>query len=245
MLLSRSHISLSYLDLTSSSGSLKPARFYVAHVRILELEQRLGSKPLVVIARLDDGESVYAVERDESGLYVLCRLGAWVDLDRLKEVAIVARHGIATRPNNAPHPASQYTTDNRGAELITPDSLKYTRTKRLAIEAIQSKVKRPVIAFSPSNPGDEAIVSQAKAVLESVSPAPLKEGSCTDIGPVQSASPDLLAAVRAQYLEALYLSKVSHLPTVIRHSYTVIAGISSIFRKRPTFSSACFFSSRL
>lgn len=208
MLLSRSHIALSYLDLASSSGSLTPARFYVAHVRILELEQRLGSKPLVVIARLDDGKSVYAIERYDKALYVLCRLGAWVDLDRLKDVSLVARHDVATRLSSGLGVPPQDISKSRSRDLITPDSQKYTRTKRLAIEAIQSKVKRPAITFPTADPGKEATAIPAETMPEAVSLTSAEEARRTEINSAQSTSADLLATVRAQYFEALYLSRV-------------------------------------
>ncbi len=50
MLLPREHLALSCLDLAAPKGDLPSAQHFQSHIRILELEGRLGSN--VLIARL-------------------------------------------------------------------------------------------------------------------------------------------------------------------------------------------------
>ncbi|KAI6714623.1 hypothetical protein JHW43_002887 [Diplocarpon mali] len=134
MLLPRSNLSLSYLDFLSSAKGLATSRLYEAHIKILELEERMGNKPTVLIARLDDNRTLYAVERESRGLYVICQLGSWVNLHDLKAAAVLSKQEL---PERAGLPTSTQSHS-------IPESNKYSQKKRLAIEAIQSMVKRPV-----------------------------------------------------------------------------------------------------
>jgi DNA replication regulator SLD3 len=91
---------------------------------------------VALIALLDDGKSFFAIERELRGLYALCKLGSWVDLNRLCAAAIVSRH--------LPLENKKQSTPKGTCETpITAETSKYNKEKRLAIEAIQSMVKRP------------------------------------------------------------------------------------------------------
>ena len=132
VLLPRSHLPLSSLDLHSSTGPLPQSRLFETHVKILELEERMGSQPMVLIARLDDGRALYAVEREDRGLYVLCQLGSWVNLSQLRAAAVVSKVELPRTTDK--HLGEK---DNMGVPLITAEASKYSKKKRLAIEAIQ------------------------------------------------------------------------------------------------------------
>jgi DNA replication regulator SLD3 len=139
IILPRADLPLSSLDLISSSNSLPQSRLFETHVKILELEERMGSQPMVLIARLDDGRTLYAVEREDRGLYVLCKLGSWVNLRQLREAAVVSKQELP----RALERKSSVQQESAPVALTTPESSKYSKKKRLAIEAIQSLVKRP------------------------------------------------------------------------------------------------------
>lgn len=167
----------------------------------------MGNKPMLVIARLDDGKTMYAVERESRGLYALCRLGSWVDLDKLCSEAVVCRH----RPRDATSNNLQHAhiQEHPGHSDLTAESSKYSKKKRLAIEAIQSMVKRPTAEASSysqviqpleaptSTPGPVSLVQEA-IVQQPVPDEPVQ----------QPAAADILDNIRTQYLESLYLSKV-------------------------------------
>ncbi|PBP25431.1 hypothetical protein BUE80_DR003842 [Diplocarpon rosae] len=143
MLLPRSDIPLSYLDFLSGEKGLGISRLYEAHVKILELEERLGNNPTVLIARLDDTRALYAVERESRGLYVICKLGSWVNLHDLKAAAVLSKEEL---PEQAGLPTPTQSQPIAGPHS-NPESNKYSQKKRLAIEAIQSMVKRPPIGL--------------------------------------------------------------------------------------------------
>jgi DNA replication regulator SLD3 len=204
LLLPRSHLPLSSLDITPSTNGLSQSRLFEAHVKILELEERMGSLPVVLIARLDDGRSLYAVERDARGLYAILRLGSWVDLQQMRAAAVVSKQDLS-RADRPPR-ASSIT---QAAPLMAPESSKYSKKKRLAIEAIQSMVKRPSIGMStePTPTEPQLPTATLKPLMQS---RPVEQ---LDINqPFGDAAPptanEIFENVRNQYIEALYLSKV-------------------------------------
>ena len=94
MLLPRAKLPLSSLDIVSSARALGQSRLFETHVKILELEERMGSQPMVLIARFDDSRTLCAVERESRGLYALCQLGSWVNFQGLKAEAVVSKQDV-------------------------------------------------------------------------------------------------------------------------------------------------------
>ncbi|CAK7228916.1 hypothetical protein SBRCBS47491_007071 [Sporothrix bragantina] len=164
MLLPREHLSLSCLDFAAPGGDLPSSRQFQSQIRILELEGRLGSN--VLIARLpssnssssgggfSSASSIFAIERDEAGLYVLCKLGSWVDLEKL------GQHATAVCQQRMPA-APTMLSSMKGQEpaLITPQVYKERGRKRLAIAELQSIVRRRPAA-SQLTPEATAVASQ-------------------------------------------------------------------------------------
>lgn len=158
---------------------------------------------MVLIARLDDGRTLYAVEREGRGLYVLCQLGSWVNLQQLRAAAVALRmespKGIAK---------DLKAKDNAAMPLIIPEASKYSKKKRLAIEAIQSMVKRPSTGLltesqtTGTEPGPN-LPSQ----LERTSKDPVINDTS-----VQLTAIEIFENVRNQYLEALYTKACLTIP---------------------------------
>ncbi|OBT46015.1 hypothetical protein VE00_03754 [Pseudogymnoascus sp. WSF 3629] len=213
-LLSRSDFPLSSLDRSRPTPSALPdSRLYESHVKILELEQRMGSTPVVLIAQLDDNKALYAVEYESKGLYVLFKLGSWVDLGKLCSVAVVSTPFTKSHKHDNPQGVA-----GRGAPasnaLSPTESDKYSKKKRLAIEAIQSMVKRPSTSQSLN-------IEQTTSTESPSTALPLEPIQIAQPDPVASVQPsqdaaleepraeELLDGVRSQYLDTLYLSKVS------------------------------------
>ncbi|KAH6719315.1 DNA replication regulator SLD3-domain-containing protein [Leptodontidium sp. MPI-SDFR-AT-0119] len=218
MLLPRSNLPLSSFDILSTAKGLANSRLFETHVKILELEERMGSQPTVLIARLDDTRILYAVERESRGLYVLLQLGSWVNLQELRAAAVVSMQDLPERAG-FDHSSNLPTS--------APEINKYSKKKRLAIEAIQSMVKRPsagLLTESQSDSQTPIVKPESQPVLVD-SPAPLEERSsiqeataksvnCLPPAPVddiavQPTAADIFDNVRTHYLEALYLSKAS------------------------------------
>lgn len=224
MLLSREHLSLSALDLSAPNGEFPsgPGRFFESHIRVLDLEGRLRQAPSVLIARSDTTRNVYAIERHQNGLYAVCKLGAWVAIDKLSHLA-EACYEQRCRPAQVAH--------NSVAEApsTTPQLHHESKKKRLAIEEIQSMVrKRPrTISTTPcesqeqSQPRIQTVAHAVAHSLEDPFQEQLPGGIVSEPPPkspqaavadsnadMQTSAEDIFQNIRSQYLEALYHSKV-------------------------------------
>ncbi|KAI0427728.1 DNA replication regulator SLD3-domain-containing protein [Xylaria sp. FL1042] len=225
MLLPREHLRLSFLDLSSPYGSFESSVFFEANIRILDLESRMGSRPVVLIARLESNKTVYVIERQANALYSLCHLGSWVDLEQLCDLATVSCLALIREQPVFPAEPTPH------APLITPQISHANKKRRLAIEAIQSLVKKPtrsrsVSALSqvgeasrPSTPiqggnafdGDSVSVVQDVPSRTEVTPKP---GLVSQVDVVQEqdvalnvpTADGIFENVQNQYFEALYHS---------------------------------------
>ncbi|KFY77922.1 hypothetical protein V498_09215 [Pseudogymnoascus sp. VKM F-4517 (FW-2822)] len=213
-LLSRSDFPLSCLDRSRPAASALPdSRLYESHVKILELEQRMGSTPVVLIAQLDDNKALYAVEYESKGLYVLFKLGSWVDLGKLCSVAVVSMPYTKSHKHVSPQGAAARGASANNA-FAPPESDKYNKKKRLAIEAIQSMVKRPSTSQSLNIELAESTEAPSM-VLPPETTQNAQPGPVASVQPLEDAAleqpraEDILDGVRSQYLDTLYLSKVS------------------------------------
>ena len=155
---------------------------------------------MVLIARLDDGRTLYAVEREDRGLYVLCRLGSWVNLHQLKEAAVVSKQELPKGLERQNSVQQQSTP----APHITQESSKYSKKKRLAIEAIQSMVKRPSTDLLTES---QPVTAELEPIFDS-QPAESTVDQPPVEDPATRTATEIFDSVRTQYLEALYLSKV-------------------------------------
>lgn len=225
MLLSREHLSLSALDLSVPNGEFPsgPGRFFESHIRVLDLEGRLRQAPSVLIARSDATRNVYAIERHQTGLYVVCKLGTWVAIEKLSHLA-EACYGQRCRPAHLAH------ANVTEAPSTTPQLHNQSKKKRLAIEQIQSMVrKRPRAASTTPR---ESQQDQNRPQFQAVTPAIVhpqedpfqaspRGGAASEPPPkssqaavadsnaeMQTSAEDIFQNIRSQYLEALYHSKV-------------------------------------
>jgi DNA replication regulator SLD3 len=160
----------------------------------------MGSQPMVLIARLDDGRTLCAVERESRGLYALCQLGSWVNLQGLKAAAVVSKQELHKLSERA-FPASAVAQAAATAPLATPESSKYSKKKRLAIEAIQSMVKRPSTALATESQESPVDLESTTNVTEKAVVPPQEEVNA------QLTAAEIFENVRTQYFETLYLSK--------------------------------------
>lgn len=212
-------VPLSCLDTLSPSGPLPASRFFQAHVKILELEVRMGNIPMVLVARLDDGKSLFVVERVEHNLYVLCKLGSWVNLSQLCATAIVSRN----KPDKlvaSGHEMHTCFQGNDGEKQVIPGFNKYSKRKRLAIEAIQSIVKRPSREPLITTQGVSSICSQSAAAVEPHSQEQIKVETPQEHVIVRPMANEIFDNLRSQYFEALYLSRVSHFLRTFYRTYS-------------------------
>ena len=182
---------------------------------------------MVLVARLDDGRTLYAVEREDRGLYVLCKIGSWVNVQQLKLVAAVQR----MESSKSLERGFAVNETHNTITIPTPDvdSNKAGSKKRLAIEAIQSMVRRPPVGLLPdsqsNNPGEP---TQAGELEQPVLGRPVQPHN-QDIATLQPTAAEIFDNVRLQYFDALYLSKVRELPLI--HSNLTLIGFFGILCK--------------
>lgn len=230
MLLPREHLQLSFLDLHSPFGSFESARYFESNIKILDLEGRVGARPVVLLARIESDKTIYALERQHNGLYSICQLGSWVDLATLCELATVScSHLIKRRPSHA-------ADSNIPQPIITHQVHNENKKRKLAIEAIQSLVKRPARSRSVSTPTqaislatqlsitlargeittrqdgnssvNQNVITLPASTSQAQSQVPTAPGGRVDESPTQPTANDIFDNIRNQYMEALYHSMV-------------------------------------
>ncbi|ODA82978.1 hypothetical protein RJ55_01487 [Drechmeria coniospora] len=211
MLVPREHLPLAFFDFAAADGEWPQSRFYESHVKILDLERRVGSSPSLLLARHDAKGIVYALERQENGLYVLCRLGPWVDLEALATKATALSHERLRPARQARNELETVTA------ITTPRIHKEQKKKRAAIEAIQSLVRKRPKPQSASQP-DHAVQPQSQLPtpdttkseeqqLAALSSTPSRD-PLEDVAPptTQQTADSIVENIRTQYFEALYRS---------------------------------------
>lgn len=186
------------------------SRLFEAHVKVLELEHRLGSTPMVLITRSEDSKSYFAIERESRDVYAICKLGSWVRIDQLCTAAVVSRYRLPRGTiNNTERPLSA-----KGAieePSLTSETTKYSKRKRLAIEAIQSMIKRPSKDVSTFGQVTNVVQPKSETNVELQLQEPGDVAEVHDEIIAQPVAADILENIRSQYFEALYLSKVRRL----------------------------------
>ena len=230
MLLPRDQLPLSALDLGQPHGGLSTARFFESKIKILDLEGRLGSN--ILLACSETTRVAYAVEREAPGLYVVCKLGSWVDLNKLGQGATV----VCTERMRAVKPATQ-TSSTAPAALVNPFLHQEVKKRRLVIDELRSMVRRRSIASKepssrPSTPATAGPTPEGPALESHGAVAPSEssnlpythhtlrdkeqaEGQAMpslDDTLAQPTADGIFQNIRAQYFEALYHSMVSPLP---------------------------------
>lgn len=220
MVLARDYLPLSYLDLTSPSGELPLSRFYESHIRVLDLENRRGGGPYLLIARFDKADTLYAIEACEKGLYTVCKLGSWVEISLLRTNATLACDQLLDLPRKEVEEARS------SQPLTTPGLHKAHKERRIAIEALQSVVRKKRTQSVSTLPSmGEGRLTPPPALEESGTssaatqdPPPTQEKQCPPQPPPDASQPcvpppppsgvELLERIRTQYFDALYRSKV-------------------------------------
>ncbi|KAM3510312.1 hypothetical protein MY10362_000099 [Beauveria mimosiformis] len=142
--LRRQDLPLSCIDFNSTTAESAYTRLVESRIKILDLETRMGAVRSVLVARHEATRAVYAVERHADGLYAMCRLGAWVSIERLARdaaTAVCAERVFPVKAETLSPPslaaAAAVTTTTTTMRMDSPQ-----RKKRAAIEAIQSLVRK-------------------------------------------------------------------------------------------------------
>ncbi|KAF9774542.1 hypothetical protein IL306_007434 [Fusarium sp. DS 682] len=114
---------------------------------------------MVLLARKEASRAIYALERQQNGVYVVCRLGPWVNLDALAEHASAV---CQERLRSIARTESQ--SQNGPSVNATLHIHKEEKTKRAAIEAIQTLVRK--------RPRSQSVSTLAESVKQEPGPEP-------------------------------------------------------------------------
>lgn len=213
MLLARERLPLSSLDLSTPYGDLPtgPGRFFESHIRILDLEGRLRQAPSILIARSEDCRHVYAIEKHQHHLYVVCKIGSWVSIEKLAQVA-EASYASRCAANQ------QRDALRKEAATVTSQLVKTDKKKRKAIEEFQSEIRKRSRAQSVAPNESQREQSQAPTTIELEPSAPdthlqtsmiSRPGSMDPTVDLQTSADDIFQWLRSQYFDTLYHSKGS------------------------------------
>ena len=164
-----------------------------------------------MVAALEAEGSLYAVERVRCGLYALCRLGDWVKVEALHAAALAARD-YSTSAKHKPLDISGGNSWWEGAAIrpfYVENSLRAKRVRARPSGSIQLKM-RSALSHTPPKASQcrkTAVLPVPDAVTAAPEPVPsgLSEQRCG----VDISVEEIFETLRCQYLEALYLSKVS------------------------------------
>lgn len=203
LLVRRSDLPLSSLDFQSSAKSLGQTRLFEADLKILELEEQLDNQSLILVARHKDSKSLFALERESPGLYALFQIGSWVNLQQLLNVAVATKQDSSELSLLSETSFCQKLPQSNNFSVPNISS-----KKRIAIQALQSKLRRPSnFVESPSQHKDEHLIESKIAPL-SKNYLPHDYGQL-ESEPAPSNLAEISETIRTQYFEILYLSKAS------------------------------------
>ncbi|MCJ1400190.1 hypothetical protein MMC11_003394 [Xylographa trunciseda] len=215
LLIPRSCLPLAYLDLESprEKDASPKSRFFTARVAALNALNVPGNVPYeskILIVENCDGHELYAVEGVQQNIYALCRLSGWVTLGDFGRASVKARklvHGDSATKTMEADPwwktatvVLKDTDDNGGR------GASHARGIHLAMKPPQEM--RPAEPLSHASKAD--VTTTTESHLE-----PHLERKDVPNGPngeeaTQSREPmDIVTMIRAQYMEALYMSKTS------------------------------------
>lgn len=144
---------------------------------------------MVLLVQSEDDKSHYAIEWESRGLYAVCKLGSWVDIGQLCRRAVLSRSRAQSSHSKSADVSSRNAAQER---RVTAEEHIYGKRKRLAIEALQSVMKRPIKEVRPSSDGlasggissdipeatsEEHIISTSVQNMLATGSAPVMEGN--------------------------------------------------------------------
>ncbi|KAF2199928.1 hypothetical protein GQ43DRAFT_442041 [Delitschia confertaspora ATCC 74209] len=199
--IARAQLPLTFLDLNPNL-QFPPSRLFSSHIGILEVQKNADKRgdghPKVLIAREETNKILYAIEHVEPGVYSICKLAGWL---KEKEVAEL------WDPSTVKHFPSFSCGETKPGEQG-----KWWQNAEVKPKTDEMPAKRVRISMLRPQPKSHRLEAQPP-VLQSAIGQEVKETKATDgpteisIGPLTGQQ--MCENLVQQYLDALYLSKMS------------------------------------
>ncbi len=214
-MLDRSCLPLAYIDTSGGSEDLG-SRLFSARIAALEPhlpEVQRSYQTAVLIANSESYGSMYAVESVQVGVYALCRLGEWVTFEDIRGLQAKSLENMP-RQNRIVHEPVKASIDEWWRPAAVPDdrtdrSREARKQKSAKLENFGLCLKPPAFIPPRITPVIEKLLpkhsqSQAPSRLDDMVEEPIPRDTPQE-------PEGVLDMVRAQYQEALYVSKVKQL----------------------------------
>lgn len=214
LLTSRSCLPLSYLDLSGADHGIVGTQIFGA--RIASLEANLQGNPydqplLIGVSGAQNGR-LFAIERVDVKLYALCRLGKCVTLEALEKLRISSQIKPPPTKQRCVHQGNGGESDwwrsaavgGAHTDRVGRDK-KAESLKEIPVQPKKGVRKPPSVPPAISNEQRPAAVIPQE--LETI--APTNGNGKESLQTTLPHPAEILATIRAQYQEALYLSRSS------------------------------------
>ena len=215
LLTSRSCLPLSYLDLNGRDNGI--AGTQVFGTRNASLEANLHGdaidQPLLIAISGNSNGTLFAIERIDTGLYALCRLGEWVTLKALEKLHVLSQN----RPTPSKQLRIQHSTSGN-PEWWRPFAVGPVHDVRNGHSKTTDNARKPNVQLCMGVPEPLALPPRPTNIRqypEGYTPDSLgatlrvTEDGEGHLQPVLPDPAEALTTVRTQYQEALYLSRSS------------------------------------
>ena len=165
-----------------------------------------------MIAAKDDGPTLYAIEKAKQGVYTLCKLGSWVTLENFEKIPVTSKKPCRSRIGKEENVSDVWwkaaAIDLDSGTQLGQQSMRKTKDYCKVVR-LSMKPPSSLPSFEPATRQDPS-----ESLRLSYEP-PLLETRLSDPQPPICLNPpvpseDLLKGIRIQYLELLYISKVSN-----------------------------------
>lgn len=160
---------------------------------------------MILVAHSTDDDRLYAVERIQDGIYALCILGSWVGLKTLEQLRADGQNHESMFFRQHAKQIRPWEREWWRATTIEPDyginASSETSPGAEKIRDVRLCLQRPV----PSETRSTTAKEKSLAHLE---PVQTETALNTMAGEASQRPEEVLETIKAQYLEALYASKV-------------------------------------
>ncbi len=218
-LLDHSCLPLAYIDTNGRAIEGLEPRLFSARIAALEPglpEVRRSRRTPVLIAHSEFNASMYAVERVQLGIYALCRLGDWVTHQDIRRLQTMSLENIPPRKEHAYEQANATGNDWWRRAAIPPSHASQRRRsydsqkqKFAKLENFRLCLTTPITSTPELDLGIQETSPQVAQehvpfTLVDMLEDPFPEDT-------RQEPEEVLGMIKAQYQEALYVSKVKGL----------------------------------